>query len=175
LRLPQPGGPGSCIYIPQEQGGQPRALGSLFVASYDLQGYDEGILTHLHTGFKPSPEVEVTLRLTVGQPVFSGVEPTLGLVTKYYFLMMMYESCCLVFVLSNERLGLSFVLLSLQQFISIYIMDLHFLCFSIQQSMCNIYIQSFFQPGSIQQIKLINQCAMKMYGGKQIKIHQQKM
>jgi hypothetical protein len=27
----------------------PRALGLLFVASYDLQGYDGGILAHLHT------------------------------------------------------------------------------------------------------------------------------
>jgi hypothetical protein len=40
-RLPQPGGPGPRIYIPQEQGGPiiPQALGSLFVASYDSQGY----------------------------------------------------------------------------------------------------------------------------------------
>jgi hypothetical protein len=28
----------------------PRALGFLFVASYDSQGYGGGILTHLHTG-----------------------------------------------------------------------------------------------------------------------------
>jgi hypothetical protein len=28
----------------------PRALGSLFVSSYDSQGYDGGILTRLHTG-----------------------------------------------------------------------------------------------------------------------------
>jgi hypothetical protein len=40
LWLTQPGGPGSRIYIPQEQGGQlhPRELCSLFVASYDSQG-----------------------------------------------------------------------------------------------------------------------------------------
>jgi hypothetical protein len=37
VRLPQPGGSGSRIYIPQEQGG-PRTLGSLSVASYDSQG-----------------------------------------------------------------------------------------------------------------------------------------
>jgi hypothetical protein len=43
-RLPQPGGPGPHIYIPQEQGGPviPQALGSIFVASYDSQGYDGG-------------------------------------------------------------------------------------------------------------------------------------
>jgi hypothetical protein len=28
----------------------PKALGSLFVTSYNLQGYDGGIRTHLHTG-----------------------------------------------------------------------------------------------------------------------------
>jgi hypothetical protein len=28
----------------------PQALGSLFVASYDSQGYGEGIRPHLHTG-----------------------------------------------------------------------------------------------------------------------------
>jgi hypothetical protein len=31
-------------------------------------------------------EVEVTLRLTVSQLVCRGAEPTLGLVTRYYFL-----------------------------------------------------------------------------------------
>jgi hypothetical protein len=52
LRLPQPGGPGSSIYIPQEQGGPviPPGTVFLFVASYDSQGYDGGILTRLHTG-----------------------------------------------------------------------------------------------------------------------------
>jgi hypothetical protein len=44
-RLPQPGGPGPRIYIPQEQGGPviPPDTGSLFVASYDSQGYGGGI------------------------------------------------------------------------------------------------------------------------------------
>jgi hypothetical protein len=32
----------------------PRALGSLFVASYDLQGYIGGIVTRLHTGPAPA-------------------------------------------------------------------------------------------------------------------------
>jgi hypothetical protein len=46
---PQPGGPGPCIYVRQWQGGPviyPQALGSLFVAFYDSQGYGGGILTH---------------------------------------------------------------------------------------------------------------------------------
>jgi hypothetical protein len=48
LRLPQPRGTGSRIYIPQEQGGPvipPQALGSLYVASYDSQSYGGGIVT----------------------------------------------------------------------------------------------------------------------------------
>jgi hypothetical protein len=47
LRLPQPAGPGSRIYITQEQGGQlyPWEMGSLYVVSYDSHGYGRGILT----------------------------------------------------------------------------------------------------------------------------------
>jgi hypothetical protein len=51
-RRTQPGEPGPRIYIPQEQGDPkiyPQALGSLFVASYDSQGYGGGIRTGLHT------------------------------------------------------------------------------------------------------------------------------
>jgi hypothetical protein len=53
LRLPQLGGPGPSIYIPQEQGGLAIPLGTPFpfVASYDSQGYGGGILTRLHTGY----------------------------------------------------------------------------------------------------------------------------
>jgi hypothetical protein len=50
LRLSQPGGPGPCIYIPRNRVAQlyPRTLDSLFVTSYDSQGYGGGILTRLH-------------------------------------------------------------------------------------------------------------------------------
>jgi hypothetical protein len=44
---------------------------------------------YLTTNF---PEVEVTLRLISSQSVSLGVEPTLGLVTRYYFLS---EGYCL--------------------------------------------------------------------------------
>jgi hypothetical protein len=43
-RLPQAGGPGPRIYIPQ-------ALGPLLVASNDSQGYGGGIRTRLHISF----------------------------------------------------------------------------------------------------------------------------
>jgi hypothetical protein len=58
-------------------------------------------------------EAEVTLRLTVSL----GVDPTLGLVTRYYFLS---EGCCVKVVvlfllgaLSDKRTGLQFAVQSL--------------------------------------------------------------
>jgi hypothetical protein len=47
LRLPQPGGPGSRIYLPQKRcpSYTPRPLGSLYIISYDSQGCSGGILT----------------------------------------------------------------------------------------------------------------------------------
>jgi hypothetical protein len=50
---PKPGGQDPSIYIPHINGVvqlYPQALGSLFVASNDSQGYSEGIRTHLHAG-----------------------------------------------------------------------------------------------------------------------------
>jgi hypothetical protein len=63
-------------------------------------------------------KAEVTLQLrAVNQSVCQGIEPTLRLVTRYYFLS---GSCCLKVgvlslrgALSDERSGLSFVILSL--------------------------------------------------------------
>jgi hypothetical protein len=88
----------------------PQALGSLFVASCDSQGYGGGIRPHLHTGlslleldgllttFRHEPhrvKVKVTLRLTVSQSVSRGVEPHLGLVTRY---LLLFDSYGLAFV-----------------------------------------------------------------------------
>jgi hypothetical protein len=62
-------------------------------------------------------EVEVTLQLTISQSACRDVEPTLGLVTRYYCLS---EGCFLKVsvlslwgALSDERSDLSFVLLNL--------------------------------------------------------------
>jgi hypothetical protein len=62
-------------------------------------------------------EVGVTLPLTVSQSVCLGIEPTLALLTRYYFLS---EGCCLkVAVLflwgaiTDERTGLQFAVQSL--------------------------------------------------------------
>jgi putative component of toxin-antitoxin plasmid stabilization module len=70
LRLPQPGGSGSRIYIPQEQGGPviPPALGSL----YDSQGYGGGILTLSQPG---GPGSRIYIPQEQGGPV---LPPALG-------------------------------------------------------------------------------------------------
>jgi hypothetical protein len=53
-----------------------QALGSLFIASYDSQGYGGGIRISLHTGFKVKVKVKVTLRLAVyRRSVHLGVKP----------------------------------------------------------------------------------------------------
>jgi hypothetical protein len=71
----------------------------------------------LRVKVKVKVKFKVTLQLTVSQSLCQGIEPTLGLVTRYYFLS---EGCFLKFAvlslwgaLSDERLGLSFVFLSL--------------------------------------------------------------
>jgi hypothetical protein len=80
MRLPQLGGPDPCIYILREQGGPviPMGNGCPFVASYNLQDYGGGILTRLHTVLQLPRQSRVTLRLTVGQLVCLGADPTLG-------------------------------------------------------------------------------------------------
>jgi hypothetical protein len=59
----QPGGAGPSIYVPQYQDSpvSPQALGSLFVAFYDSQGYGGGILTRLDTGNIECNAVKQTL------------------------------------------------------------------------------------------------------------------
>jgi hypothetical protein len=79
-RLPQRGGPGPCIYIPQEQGGPhiPQALGSLFVAFVDSQGYGGGIRPRFHTGVRFCTTYIVSKRIHskhIRCPVMAICEP----------------------------------------------------------------------------------------------------
>jgi hypothetical protein len=60
----------------------PQALDSLFVASYDSQGYGGGIRTRLHvglTGMGSNWLVKVMLRLTVSRPLCLVAKPIWGL------------------------------------------------------------------------------------------------
>jgi hypothetical protein len=61
-------------------------------------------------------KVKVNLQLTVSQSVCLGVEPHLGLTTKYFFiyLLLKLRSCQFWAALSDERTGLSFVNQSLE-------------------------------------------------------------
>ena len=54
-------------------------------------------------------KVKVTLRLTVSQSVCLGVEPRLGLMTRFFFLYMKVTVLFIWGALSDERSGLSFV------------------------------------------------------------------
>jgi hypothetical protein len=70
LRLPQPGGPGSHIYIPQEQDGavMPPGIWFLYITSCDLPGYSGGILTLPQPGV---PGSCIYIRQEQGGPVQS--------------------------------------------------------------------------------------------------------
>jgi hypothetical protein len=71
-----------------------QALGSLFVASHDSHGYGGSIRTR----------VKVTLRLTVSQSASLGIEPHLGLMTRY---LLFFDS----YALSDVRTGPLFYIL----------------------------------------------------------------
>jgi hypothetical protein len=82
----------------------PPSLHSLFVASYDSQGYGGGIRPRLHTSFS---SVKVTLQLTVSQSVSLGAGPQPGLMTRY---LLHFDTVLFLWgALSDERTGLSFV------------------------------------------------------------------
>jgi hypothetical protein len=91
LRLPQSGGPGSCIYIPQQHGAQlyPRTLGSLYVATYDSQGYGGGILIRLQIAFFITPLVqsshECSVNYTDMEYYFRRKDPGFIRLSSYVF------------------------------------------------------------------------------------------
>jgi hypothetical protein len=69
-----------------------RALGYLFVASYDLQGYGGGFLSRLH---KVKVKVKVILRPTVNRPVRPGVRHPSGTRDQFFpfSLSLFLDSC----------------------------------------------------------------------------------
>jgi hypothetical protein len=97
LRLPQPGGPGPRIYIPQEQGGPVISPGTGFPFRRLLR------LSGLRWRYSNPPphrgrltvKIKVTLRLTDSQSICLDVEPLLVLMARCLLLFHYY--CC-VFV-----------------------------------------------------------------------------
>jgi hypothetical protein len=62
----------------------PQALGSLFVTSYNSEGYGGGIPTCLHVWIQVSKvKVKASLRLTVSQPDCLDVKPPPGAMTRF--------------------------------------------------------------------------------------------
>jgi hypothetical protein len=69
-----------------------------------------GLRSRVSHTFNSRVRVRVTLRLTVSQPVSLGVEPLLGLMTRFLVLYIDYCGLCSSWgALSDERVGLSFV------------------------------------------------------------------
>jgi hypothetical protein len=100
-RLPQPGGPGPLIYIPQEQAGPviPPGTGFPFGRLLRLAGLRWRYSTppsrwDATNSCLPTSQSQVTLRLTVSQSVSLGIEPRLGLMTRY---LVLFDSYGLVF------------------------------------------------------------------------------
>jgi hypothetical protein len=97
-RLPQPVGPVPRIYIRQEQGGPviPPGTGLPFRRLLRLIGLRWRYSTPPPHRFTWKViKVKATLRLTVSQPVSLGVEPPLGLMTRY---LLLFDSYGLAFV-----------------------------------------------------------------------------
>jgi hypothetical protein len=144
LRLPQPGGPGSRIYIPQEQGGPVIPLGTVLSES----------------------RVRVTLWLTVSQSVSQSVSqyvlassPLCEHLTRYCFL---FKCLGLEFVVlslwgahSDEMPCLSFVSHNLFIFLCVHLLftflsftSLPYIYIYTLYNTCNTYKASF-SPGSV--------------------------
>jgi hypothetical protein len=91
------------LYPPQNRVAQlyPQTLGSLFVASYDSQGYGGGIRPRLHAGLIPAesesePESLYDWRFTANQFVLVTSSPTRGWVCRLQLLLALASAVSLV-------------------------------------------------------------------------------
>jgi hypothetical protein len=132
---PQPGGPGPRIYIPRDRVARlyPRALGSVFVSSYNSQGYGGGI------------------RPTVSRLVCLGIKHPSALKTRS---LLLSEGCKLS--LTRGRIGhwpeSQSAVVSLLSVCTIYILHVikrMYVCINVR--IYDIYKASV-SPGSVQQI-----------------------
>jgi hypothetical protein len=90
-RLPQPGGPRPCIYIPQEHVG-PAIQPGTGLPSYDSQGYRGGILTRFHTTISTKVGINFAdKRRSLGR--YSSL-PDLGHEVPLLYECRVWFSCC---------------------------------------------------------------------------------
>jgi hypothetical protein len=71
----------------------------------------EALPYYIHIYIHPEVKVKVTLRLTVGQSVCLGVEPQLGLMTRYLLLSDSYGLVFVALSLTKGRICLLYMLL----------------------------------------------------------------
>jgi hypothetical protein len=84
----------------------PRSLGSLFVASYDSQGYGGGVGPRLHTGYESESYVTTDAQ---SASLFWNKAPIWGLRPDFYNCQTVV-SLLIWGALSDERTGLSFTI-----------------------------------------------------------------
>jgi hypothetical protein len=92
----------------------PQALGSLFVTSYNSQGYAGGIRQCFNTGFSyliPCLRLSLMLRSTVSRPVCLGVKAPFGDLRPDLYYCLTLAGLLIWGALSDEKVGLSFALL----------------------------------------------------------------
>jgi hypothetical protein len=110
----------------------PQALGSLFIASCDSQGYGGGIRPRLHTGNPTiNPSQSQSYVTTDGQSASLSWNkaPTWGLRPDLYYCLTV-TGFLMWGALSDERMGLSFARVTVsssKSFVSMY--KLHFTCY----------------------------------------------
>jgi hypothetical protein len=89
-RLPQPGGPGPHIYVPQEQGGPVIPLGSGFPFRLLLRLAG---LRWRHSNPPPLVKVKLVLRSTVSRPVCLGLKHPSGAYDQIFIIVRQLRVC----------------------------------------------------------------------------------
>jgi hypothetical protein len=95
-RLPQPGGPGPCFYIPQENGGL--GISFFFGASYDSQGHGVNIRPRLYTVFffltqLSQSKIQLCYDRRFSRPVCLGIKHPSGAYDQNFLTVRQLQAC----------------------------------------------------------------------------------